>query len=124
MKEFNKDEVSIISAGVVIEGKLSSSGNIRIDGRIKGDVIVTGNVTVGETGEVDGQVHGDVVTLGGKVNGTVNAKERLVLEAKANLKGDILTKILVVEAGAIFEGKSNMGSLKEKPAENPALPLT
>ena len=120
MKNNKGDEqVTIIGTGVVIEGKLSSTGDVRIDGNVKGDIKANGNVTVGESGEVDGQIHADIITLGGKVMGSINAKDKLVLESKAALKGDIVTKILVVEAGAKFDGKSNMGDSKEslpKPA--------
>jgi len=49
------------------------------------------------------------------VVGSVNAKEKIIMESKANLKGDIFTKILVVEAGARFDGKSNMGEVKDIP---------
>lgn len=102
------DEVTIISSGVVIEGKVNSNGNIRVDGTIKGDIIAQGNLTVGDSGNIQGQLTGDVVTIGGKVEGSVNAKDKLILEAKSVLKGDIVTKVLVVEAGAVFEGKSSM----------------
>lgn len=105
-----KDEVTIISSGVIIDGKLSSNGNVRVDGVVKGDVRADGNVTVGENGEINGEITAEVVTVGGKVTGTVMGKEKIVLEAKANLKGDIVTKILVVEAGAKFDGNSNMSS--------------
>ena len=105
-----KDEVTIISTGVVIDGKVSSNGNVRIDGIIKGDLKAEGNVTVGESGEINGEINAEVVTVGGKVTGTVLGKEKIVLEPKANLKGDIITKILVVEAGAKFDGNSNMSS--------------
>ena len=44
-----KDEVTIISAGVLIEGKMSSNGNIRIDGIVNGNVVAEGNISVGET---------------------------------------------------------------------------
>lgn len=105
-----KDEVTIISTGVVIDGKLSSNGNVRVDGIVKGDVKADGNVTVGENGEINGEITAEVVTVGGKVTGTVLGKEKIVMEPKANLKGDIVTKILVVEAGAKFDGNSNMSS--------------
>lgn len=104
------DEVTIISSGVVIEGKVNSNGNIRVDGIIKGDIVAQGNLTVGDSGNIQGQLTGDVVTIGGKVEGSVNAKEKLILEAKSVLKGDIVTKVLVVEAGAVFEGKSSMSA--------------
>jgi cytoskeletal protein CcmA (bactofilin family) len=104
------EDVTIISSGVVIEGKVTSNSNIRVDGVVKGDITTQGNLTVGEHGSIQGQLTGETVSIGGKVDGTVNAKEKLTLESKSVLKGDLITKILVVEAGAIFEGKSSMGS--------------
>jgi cytoskeletal protein CcmA (bactofilin family) len=104
-----KDEVTIISAGVTIEGKVSSNGSVRIDGIINGDITASSNITVGESGEINGEINGEVVTIGGKVVGTITAREKLTLEAKSVLKGDLTSKILVVEAGARFDGKSMMG---------------
>ena len=111
----NMDEVTIISSGVVIEGKVNSNGNIRVDGTIKGDITAQGNLTVGDSGNIQGQLTGDIVTIGGKVEGSVNAKDKLVLESKSVLKGDIITKVLVVEAGAVFEGRSSMSGHSSTP---------
>jgi cytoskeletal protein CcmA (bactofilin family) len=108
--EIGKDEVTIIGNGVVLEGKLMSNGNIRVDGVINGDVNANGNVTVGENGEINGEINAENITIGGKVIGRVNAKEKLTLESKCNLRGDLVTKLLVVEAGAKFDGNSNMGN--------------
>jgi len=105
----DSDDITVISSGVNVEGTLSSNGSIRLDGTIRGDVNCNGNVTIGEHGEVYGKVSGLSITIGGKVEGTVNAKEKLMLESKADLKGDVFTTILIVEAGARFDGKSNMG---------------
>jgi cytoskeletal protein CcmA (bactofilin family) len=115
-----KDEVTIISAGVLIEGKMSSNGNIRIDGIVNGNVVAEGNISVGENGEINGEINGEVVTVGGKVIGSVTATEKLTLEAKSYLKGDLLTKILVIDAGAVFDGKSSMNAGDQKP---PMLPF-
>lgn len=117
------DDITIISNGVKVDGKLSSNGNIRFDGAIQGDIICEGDVTIGDQGEVYGKVNGNSITIGGKIEGAINAKEKLILESKANLKGDVFTKILVVEAGARFDGKSNMGDSKESsgsPTINPS----
>lgn len=108
----DSDDITIISQGVKLEGKITCESSIRVDGNIQGDINSQGNVTIGEYGEVNGQVNGESITIGGKVNGVIKAKEKLVLESKANLKGDVFTKILVIEAGAHFEGKSNMGESK------------
>ncbi len=117
------EEITIISNGVKIEGKITSSGNIRIDGEIQGDIISQSYVTIGEQGQVNGQINADFITIGGKVSGTVRAKEKLVLDPNGYLKGDIFTKILVIEAGARFDGKSKMGDSEDtwKPKE-PAKP--
>lgn len=114
-RPFNGDseEITIISNGVKIEGKVSSTGNIRVDGTLQGDLNSRGNVTVGEQGDIKGEIVANVVTIGGKVVGTINAKEKLILESKCALKGDIVTKVLVIEAGAKFDGKSSMGDSRE-----------
>jgi cytoskeletal protein CcmA (bactofilin family) len=104
----NLEDVSIISKGVNIEGKLKSEGNVRIDGIIRGDVLVSGNLTLGETSEVTGEVKAENITLSGKVTGTVTANEKIVLEGKGVLKGDLIAKVLVVEPGALFDGKCTM----------------
>jgi len=108
------DEVTIISTGVKIEGTMTSSGNVRVDGTIDGDVNASGNITVGEHGHIKGKIDADNVIVGGKVSGTVNAKEKLVLEANSILEGDIVTKILVIAPGAKFEGNSKMSNKEQK----------
>ncbi len=109
----NTEDITIISKGVKIEGKITSTGSIRVDGTLQGDLNARGNVTVGEQGKINGEIIANIVTIGGHVVGTVNAKEKLVLETKCVLKGDIITKVLVIEAGAKFDGKSNMGDVRE-----------
>ena len=108
-EEAQSDETTIISNGVKIDGKLTSSGNIRVEGEIQGDISSQKNVVVGDRGKVNGQINADTITIGGKVSGTVRANEKLVLDPHGYLKGDIFTKILVIEAGARFDGKSKMG---------------
>ncbi len=116
-----KDAVTIISSGVVVEGKLSSNGNVRIDGSVNGDITANGNLTIGNQGEVTGEVHAQIITIGGKISGTINAHEKIILESTSFVKGDIITKILVVEEGAVFEGKSSMSNTAKLP--NPVPPI-
>ena len=112
-------DVTIISSGVKVEGKISSESSMRIDGTIEGDINCQQNVTIGELANVNGKVDGQSITIGGKVQGAVNAKQKLILESKAQLKGDVFTKILVVEAGANFDGKSNMAGSGESTTSTP-----
>ncbi len=105
-----QDSVTIISNGVILEGKLKSSGNVRVDGIVHGNIHAEGNLTVGEHGEIDGEITASIVNIGGKIAGTITANEKIVMESTSNLKGDIITKILVVEEGAVFDGSSKMGT--------------
>lgn len=107
-------DVSILSSGVKIEGKLYSEGNMRIDGKVLGDVTVNGNLTLGDGSLVEGEVKAMNVTLSGTVQGTVEANEKVILESGSSLVGDLTAKILVVEEGAKFDGKSNMNIAKPK----------
>jgi len=109
------EDVSILSGGVKIEGNFFSEGNVRIDGIIKGNVTVTGGVTLGERSVVEGEVKAKNITLSGRIEGRVIAQERVKLDQKSVLKGDLITKYLIIEEGAVFEGRSLMKN--ENPVE-------
>ncbi|MFA7289877.1 MAG: polymer-forming cytoskeletal protein [Melioribacteraceae bacterium] len=106
------DEVSILSNGVTIEGNLTSKGNIRIDGVIYGNVNVNGNLTLGDKSFIKGEVNARFVTLSGKIEGTVNSTEKIKLESRSELIGDLITKILIIEEGAKFNGSSSMKNME------------
>lgn len=103
-------EISILSHGLKFEGKLSSEGNVRIDGDFTGDIIINGNLTLGERSVVNGNIKATNITISGKVDGIVEAAEKMVLESSSRMIGDLSAKILVVNEGAIFDGKSKMNN--------------
>lgn len=104
------EDVSIISSGVKIDGNLYSEGNVRVDGKIRGNISVNGNLTIGDVSEINGEVKAKNITMSGKVLGKINSLEKLKLESKAYLKGDLITKYLIIEEGAHFEGFSTMNN--------------
>lgn len=109
-KEFDSPEdVSILSSGIKIEGNIFSEGNVRIDGKVVGDIVTNGNLTLGERSDIKGETKAKNITVGGIVEGTLFTSEKLVLEAKSSVSGDISCKILVIEQGAKFCGNSRMG---------------
>ena len=110
-KDLHNEDVSILSGGVKIEGNLSSDGNVRIDGTVIGNVKVNGNLTIGETAKIVGEVFATNITLGGNIEGKVNASDTFRLESKSSLKGDLITRRLVIEDGALFDGHSSMNNV-------------
>jgi cytoskeletal protein CcmA (bactofilin family) len=93
---------SIISADMVINGTLSSTGDIQVDGRIEGDVRSVGLV-IGDKAEIHGEVYAEDVTVRGKVVGRIRAR-KILLAATSHVEGDILHEAFAVESGAFFEG--------------------
>jgi len=112
-------DVSILSEGVKFKGKLSTNGNVRIDGEFDGEIVVNGNLTLGEKSKGKGSIKATNITSGGSVNGSLESTEKLVLEATAKIEGDISAKILVINEGASFKGTSNMNAeVKENKESN------
>jgi cytoskeletal protein CcmA (bactofilin family) len=107
---------TIIGKGTRIKGNLNVQNSLRIDGTVVGDVHSTDTVIVGKDGEVQGQVKGKNVLLAGKVQGNIVASDRIYLESKAVIQGDIRATRLVVDEGALFDGKCNMGEVKQETA--------
>jgi cytoskeletal protein CcmA (bactofilin family) len=115
--EPGNDVSSIITAGTICEGKLRSPGSIRVEGRIVGEIVAGQGISIGGTGEVDGNVSAKLVTIGGKITGSVLAQEKLVFESKAVVRGDIRAAKLVIEEGALFDGKCIMSDTKSMPPQ-------
>ncbi|MBN1638923.1 MAG: polymer-forming cytoskeletal protein [Ignavibacteriales bacterium] len=105
--EYSK-EIGVISQGMKVEGNIHSKGNLRVDGKIIGNVTVEGSLVVGETAELKGDVKINNIILNGRFEGTIAASEKIVLGTKAVVKGDLASKILVMEEGTRFDGKSRM----------------
>ncbi len=112
VKNETGSELNLIAAGTVVEGKVRTPGSIRIDGRILGEVTATQNISVGSTADIDGNVTAKNVTIGGKIKGSIVAQEKLVFEAKAVVQGDIRALRLVIDEGAMFDGKCMMSDQK------------
>ncbi len=99
---------TIIGKGTNIEGTVNIEGSTRIDGNVTGKVISNDTITVGSTGVVKAEVRAKAIVVGGRVEGNLFASEKVELQAKCELVGDITSKSLLVEHGAIFHGNSKM----------------
>lgn len=102
---------TVVGRGTRIKGSIHIKNSGRIDGYVEGGVIADQDVIVGECGVIEGQIISRNAIIGGKVLGSVNAVERVVLEKDADLKGDIRTEKLKIADGARFYGYCYM--LKE-----------
>lgn len=113
VKKTNSSEVdrhmnTIIGKDSIITGTLDIKGALRVDGTVKGKIICSDCVTVGATGHVEADIQAGTAIIAGHMVGNVQTTEKIELQAKCEMEGDIRTKSLVIEQGAIFSGSCNM----------------
>ena len=102
---------TIIGKDSKIEGILEVEGGLRVDGTVKGKISATDMLSVGDSGVIEAEVNVKTAVIGGKVIGNILAQERIELQAKAVVEGDIHTKNLIVVEGAVFHGSCDMKSV-------------
>ena len=98
-----------LTAGSKIVGNVTADSDFRIDGLIEGDLNCTGKVVIGEGGRIRGTIICANAEIMGLLEGKINCSQQLSLRASGKIIGDVLTKTLIVEPGAVFNGTCSMG---------------
>jgi len=108
---------SIISGDLIVNGTLTSTGDIQIDGRVDGDVRSIGLV-IGDKAVINGEIFAEDVTVRGRVQGSIRAR-KVLLCSTCHVEGNILHEAFAVETGAFFEGNCRHADnpLAEEPAK-------
>ena len=99
---------SVISKDVEITGTIKSSGSIRVDGKLDGELHSTGDAVIGPSAQIKGNIVVNSATIEGAVQGNVTAKDRIEMKSTARVTGDIRAKRLSVEDGVTFIGRSEV----------------
>jgi cytoskeletal protein CcmA (bactofilin family) len=97
-------EVSSISSGLSIVGKIVGHGSLTIFGHVQGELRAS-TIVIAEGAQMEGDIIAEEVTIGGHVNGTIHAN-RVKLINTAVVKGDIFHRTLSIDENARFEGMS------------------
>lgn len=108
---------NIIGNGTVIKGDIESNGDIRIDGKVSGILKSNGKIVLGQNGTVEGEMHCKQADLSGHVNGKIFVDELTSLKSTSRIEGELTTKQLFIEIGAIFTGRCEMGKLDNTKVE-------
>ncbi|MEZ6057034.1 MAG: polymer-forming cytoskeletal protein [Planctomycetaceae bacterium] len=102
-----------ISAGTVIEGNIISHEDLRLDGKVKGDVKTSARLWLGKDSVVEGNILAAEAEVAGRITGTVESKGLLAIKSTCRIEGDIATKSLNVESGSSFNGRCKVGGEHE-----------
>ncbi len=110
------ERLNRIVDGTVIQGDIKCESNIRIDGKVIGNVTSSGRLVIGSQGIIEGDIYCQNADIEGTFNGKITVQEQLSLKSTAKLTGDIIANKLSIEPGANFSGSCAMGGNKSTSA--------
>jgi cytoskeletal protein CcmA (bactofilin family) len=106
----NGNGATLIGAGTIVKGDIHSDHDIRIDGRVEGNITGSSKVIVGANGAVEGNISGRQADVLGKVNGNIKVSDILQLKGASIVNGNVYAAKLHVEPSATFNGECHMGA--------------
>ncbi|HEV8317231.1 MAG TPA: polymer-forming cytoskeletal protein [Vicinamibacterales bacterium] len=104
-----------IGQGVIVEGRITSAQDLRIDGKVEGTIEVGNHgLILGANAAVKANLVAKSILISGAVVGNVTATDRLDLQATGSVEGDIRSPRLVVADGAVIKGKIDTGDARRQ----------
>lgn len=99
---------TLIGSRTELKGDITFTGGLRIDGKLKGNVTAKGDgnstLVLSENAIVIGNVTVPHIITNGTIKGTVRAAERIELQPKAEVAGDLYYKVMEMASGAVVNG--------------------
>jgi cytoskeletal protein CcmA (bactofilin family) len=111
-------DVTIVGQGAKLEGNVVSAGSLRVDGQVKGQINADGDVMLSPQSAVEADIRAQNVQVAGRFKGSIVVKGRAEIGRGGRVDGNITSKTLVIEEGAVFQGQSIMdqGAQGQTPA--------
>lgn len=107
--EPNNSDFGWIGRGIEVTGDIAFADRLQVDGRVNGKLTSeSGTLIVGETGQLDTQIDVGVCVVHGELQGNVIARSKLEIRRTGRVHGDVVTPVLLVEEGAVFNGAIRM----------------
>jgi cytoskeletal protein CcmA (bactofilin family) len=105
----HEEVTAFLGKDTAFQGKMTFEGVFRLEGKFEGEIFESGTLIVGETAVVKGKIAVNSVIINGLVEGEVCAKARTEIHAAGKLYGTLVTQILTINEGGIFDGCCKMG---------------
>jgi len=102
-------EMTLISKSVAIKGEVSCDEDLYIDGQVEGTIDPKGyRLTIGPNGRVKANITARAVVVQGRLEGNIQASDRVDLKQSATVVGDIVTQRISIDEGVTFKGSVNV----------------
>src|SRR5262245_27824861 len=110
------EELASIGKSIVINGELSGSEDLTVEGRVDGKIELRDHVlTVGPNGRIKAQVSAKAVVILGQVTGNLIATEKVDIKENGSVEGDIVAPRVAIADGSHFRGSIDMQK-KDQPS--------
>jgi cytoskeletal protein CcmA (bactofilin family) len=103
----------VIGAKTQFKGEITGTETVVVDGLVEGTVNITGPLRVSPGGTVKATVSAQSIVVAGELVGDCHATERVEIEAKGRLTGNIRAPRVVIVEGATFRGNSDMSPRRD-----------
>jgi cytoskeletal protein CcmA (bactofilin family) len=103
----NQTISTIIGEGCLIEGKVTVTDYIKIDGVVNNDVDAKSGIILSAQGRIKGNIIAGELVVFGIIEGNVECQS-ITIKTTGKVFGNITSKNLSIEDGAIFKGTVEM----------------
>ena len=113
-----------VTQGITFKGEISGQGDLFFDGGFEGKIhIADGSFTAGPNARVNAEIEAREIIVCGEVTGTLKARERVQVLSTGRVTGQMETRGVVIEDGAVLHGKVQVRQ-KDQPPQSapPAVP--
>ena len=100
--------ITVLGSNAVFKGELTFKDTLCIDGEFEGKLTTSDKLIVAEEGTVLGNIEAGTVICRGKITGNVIASQKVEIYSTGKILGDVDTPSLMIELGAVFNGKNYM----------------
>ena len=116
--ESGGSDMGLIGRGIEVSGDIFFSDQLRVDGKVDGKIASEGGtLVIGESGHLEAQVDVGTCVIQGALHGNLIAKTKVEIHKSGRVHGDLITPVLLVEEGAIFNGMIKMGQESSRKLE-------
>jgi len=98
-----------IGRGIEVKGDITFADRLQVDGKTIGKLTSdSGTLIIGESGQIEAQIDVGVCVVHGTIQGNLIARSKLEIRKTGRVYGDVITPVLLVEEGAVFNGAIRM----------------
>ena len=111
-----EEDKTVVGESITIKGEISGDQDLVLYGRVEGDIALSRDILIKPPSQTNANVKARNVTVSGRLEGNVEADQKVELSAEGKMVGDIHSPRIVIVDGAYFKGTIDMGDENERPA--------